>query len=358
MNFKDLTLKDLTAIVKELGKPAYAAKNMYKWVYKKRNNDFEQMTDIAKELRAYFSENYKISPLKIVKTEKAKDGCVKFLFELKDGQTIESVLIPKEDRTTVCVSTQVGCKMGCTFCCTSTQGFTRDLTPSEIVDQVMEINDYAKNTLGYETDDSGIRTITNIVFMGMGEPLDNVNAVIKAIEILSDDNALGFGLRKITVSTCGIIPKMFEFKEQCGAKLAISLNASNDEFRNRIMPINKTYKIKDLVTAMKKLPLKNQEFMTIEYIIFKGMNDSKNDAVELARLLKGLNVKVNLIPFNPHPGAPGFDAPDTQTLRDFYDYLAGVGVICNVRHSRGSDISAACGQLKSGTSGGTGKKGK
>ncbi|MCX6112876.1 MAG: 23S rRNA (adenine(2503)-C(2))-methyltransferase RlmN [Proteobacteria bacterium] len=347
MEFKDLTMKELTTIVAGFGKPAYSAKNIFKWIYKRRVEDFNQMTDIANELRSYFSQNYKISGLKIIETEKAKDGCIKFLFELKDGQTIESVLIPKEDRITVCVSTQVGCKMGCTFCCTAKQGFTRDLSTSEIVNQVMDINYYAKEQLGFKTDDSGFRTITNIVFMGMGEPLDNIEAVIKAVDILTDHNALAFGTRKITVSTCGLIPQMFEFKKRSGVKLAISLNAANDELRDKIMPINKTYKINELISSIKKLPLKSLEFITIEYILFRGLNDSKKDAETLAKLLKDLPVKVNLIPFNPHPGAPDFDAPDVKTLSDFYDYLASKGVICNVRHSRGTDISAACGQLKS-----------
>ena len=347
MEFKDLTLKELIDIIAKLGKPAYAAKNMFKWVYKRRVDDFSQMSDIAKELRSHFGQHYTISRLKIVEIEKAKDGCIKFLFELNDGQTIESVLIPKEDRTTVCVSTQVGCKMGCTFCCTAKQGFTRDLSTAEIVDQVLEINYYATEQLGLKTDDSGFRTITNIVFMGMGEPLDNMESVIKAVDILTDHNALAFGTRKITVSTCGLVPQMFEFKKRCGAKLAISLNASSDELRDKIMPINKKYNVEELVSSIKKLPLKTLEFITIEYILFKGLNDSRFHAEALTKLLHNQPVKINLIPFNPHPGAPGFDAPDNKTLSDFYDYLASKGVICNVRHSRGVDISAACGQLKS-----------
>lgn len=347
MEFKDLTLKELTEIVAGLGKPVYTAKNMFKWVYKKSATDFEQMSDVSKELRSYFSQNYTISGLKILETEKAKDGCVKFLFQLNDKETVESVIIPKEDRVTVCVSTQVGCKMACAFCCTATQGFKRNLSPSEIINQVIEINNYAKNELSFPTDDSGIRTVSNIVFMGMGEPMDNLDAVVKAIDILVDHNSLAFGTRKITVSTCGLIPQMFEFKERSGVKLAISLNAVDDELRDSIMPVNKTYKINELIGSIKKLPLKSLEFITIEYILFRGLNDSKKDAEKLVKLLKNQPVKVNLIPFNPHSSAPSFEAPSTKSLSDFYDYLAGHGVICNVRHSRGSDISAACGQLRS-----------
>ena len=347
MDFKDLDMKDLTEVVAKLGKPQYSAKNLFRWVYKKRVEDYALMSDISKELRAHLVENYSMENPKIITTEKSKDGCVKFLLALSDNETIESVLIPKEDRVTICVSTQVGCKMGCTFCCTATQGFTRDLKPSEIVNQVMVVNDYARDKLKYSVDDSGVRAITNIVFMGMGEPLDNLDAVTKAVDILSDHNGIAFGLRKITVSTCGLVPKMKDFKERCGAKLAISLNAADDVLRDRLMPVNRKYPLKALIDAMIRLPMKNQEFITIEYIVFGGLNDSVEDAEKLARLLKGRSVKVNLIPFNPHAGVSEFKRPSDKSMHDFYDYLAGKGVICNVRHSRGADISAACGQLRS-----------
>ncbi len=347
MDFKDLTLKELTEVVAKLGKPQYTAKNLFRWVYKRRVEDYSLMSDISKELREYLLSNYLIQVPKIVHTERSKDGTVKFLLELSDEQTIESVLIPKEDRTTICVSTQVGCKMGCKFCCTAAQGFMRSLNPSEIVNQVVVVNDFARKELKYQVDDSGIRAITNIVFMGMGEPLDNLDAVVKAIDILSDHNGLAFGLRKITVSTCGLVPMIKEFKSRCGAKIAISLNAADDALRNKIMPINRSYPVNSIIDAIVRLPLKSLEFITIEYIMFGGLNDSRDDAEKLAKLLKGKPVKVNLIPFNPYPGATEFKRPSDKTMHDFYDYLAGKGVICNVRHSRGADISAACGQLRS-----------
>jgi len=347
MDFKDLTLKELTDVVAKLGKPQYTAKNLFRWVYKRRVEDYSLMSDVAKELRESLLSNYKIENPKIIGTESSKDGTIKFLLELKDGETIESVLIPKEDRVTICVSTQVGCKMGCTFCCTATQGFTRNLSTSEIVNQVVVVNDYAREKLGYKVDDSGIRAISNIVFMGMGEPFDNLDAVVKAVDILSDHNGLAFGMRKITVSTCGVVPMIKEFKSRCGAKIAISLNAADDTLRNKLMPINKAYPIKAIIDAIVRLPLKNLEFITIEYIMFGGLNDSRGDAEKLAKLLKGRPVKVNLIPFNPFPGTTEFKRPSDKAMHDFYDYLAGVGVVCNVRHSRGADISAACGQLKS-----------
>jgi 23S rRNA (adenine2503-C2)-methyltransferase len=209
------------------------------------------------------------------------------------------------------------------------------------------VNDYAREKLGYAVDDSGIRAISNIVFMGMGEPLDNLDAVVDAVDILSDHNGLAFGMRKITVSTCGLVDKIPEFKKRCGAKLAISLNASDDKLRDQLMPINKAYSIKSLIDAIVRLPLKSLEFITIEYIMFGGLNDTAHDAEKLAKLLKGKPVKVNLIPFNTYSESSKFRRPSDKSMHDFYDYLAGKSVICNVRHSRGADISAACGQLKS-----------
>lgn len=347
MDIMNLSLNDLTKIVQEQGKPVYSAKNIYKWIYKRSVTDFASMTDISKELRKYFAEKYTLYTPKILKAEKSKDGCVKFLLELFDKETIESVLIPKEDRVTLCVSTQVGCKMGCSFCCTATQGFVRDLKASEIVSQVTLVNDYATKELNYKTDDSGVRAISNLVYMGMGEPLDNLEAVIKSIEILSDDNGMGFGLRKITVSTCGLIPKMEDFKRRSGARLAISLNAVDDELRNRLMPVNKKYSIDRLINCIKGMYIRPHDFITIEYIMFEGLNNTTKDAEKLAEYLEGLPVKVNLIPFNPHSGSEELKRPSDKSMYEFYDYLAGKGVICNVRHSRGLDIGGACGQLKS-----------
>jgi len=347
MYFQDFTLQELTEKVKEWKKSAYNAKNLYRWFYKKGVRDFSLMSDVAKELRERLAVEHPAYLIKTVETEKAKDGCVKFLFKLNDGETIESVLIPKEDRLTLCVSSQVGCRMACAFCCTAKQGLTRNLTSAEIVAQIEETNAYARDVLKYPVDDGGYRSVTNIVFMGMGEPLDNLDAVIDSIDIISDHNGLAFGLRKLTVSTCGIVPKILDFKSRCNAKLAVSLNAVTDELRNKIMPINKSFPLKDLVNLLKRLTPKKQDFVTIEYILFGGLNDSKKDALALAELLKGVNVKINLIPFNSNPLVPDFKSPTDKTLYSFYEALVEKGVVCNVRHSRGADISAACGQLKS-----------
>jgi 23S rRNA (adenine2503-C2)-methyltransferase len=338
-DFKTLNFKEFAEIIKSLDKPEYVAQNIYKWVYKRRVEDFDQMTDIAKKLREHLKENMIIPSVELLRKESSSDGTVKFLFRLSDGNTIESVYIPYEGRVTLCVSAQVGCKMGCAFCFTAQQGFIRSLTASEIINQVLAANDEAIR--------SGTREVSNVVFMGMGEPLDNIENVIKAVDILTEDNGLAFGSRKITVSTCGIIPKMIEFKEKCKAKLAISLNAADDKVRNNLMPVNKTYPLKSLISCIKKLSLRNYEFVTFEYILFAGINDSDEDAIALTRLIKGLPAKVNLIYFNPHPGAPGFSPPDAKRMFDFAQILLDRGIICRARESRGGDISAACGQLRS-----------
>jgi 23S rRNA (adenine2503-C2)-methyltransferase len=348
IDFKELSLKELSSIIKILNKPEYVAQNIYKWVYRKRIEDFSLMTDIAKQLRQHMQETMIIPKLELVQKEVSKDGTAKFLFRLSDGNTIEAVLIPYEGRVTLCVSSQVGCKMGCVFCFTAKQGFVRSLTASEIVNQVLMVNDIAVNELGYKIDENtGIRAITNIVFMGMGEPMDNLDNVIKSIDILTEEQGLAFGLRKITVSTCGIIPKMMEFKERSKVKLAVSLNASNEKKRNQLMPVNKSYPLKDLIRSIRELQLRNYEFVTFEYILFAGVNDTDEDALELVKLIKGLPAKVNLIYFNPHPGAPEFQPPGDKRMYDFAQLLLDRGIVCRSRESRGKDISAACGQLRS-----------
>lgn len=347
-DFKALSLSELSSIIKTLNKPEYVAQSIYKWVYRKRVESFSEMSDIAKQLRQYLTETMIISKLELLQKEISTDGTAKFLFRLEDGNTVESVLIPYEGRITLCVSSQVGCKMACAFCFTAKQGFVRSLTASEIVNQVLMVNDVAVKELGYKIDENtGIRAITNIVFMGMGEPMDNLDNVIKAIEILTEEQGLAFGLRKITVSTCGLIPKMIEFKERSKVKLAVSLNASNEKKRNLLMPVNKTYPLKDLIDAIRKLQLRNYEFVTFEYILFAGINDTDEDALELVKLIKGLPAKVNLIYFNPHPGAPEFQPPNAKRMFDFAQLLLDRGIICRARESRGKDISAACGQLRS-----------
>lgn len=346
-DFKNLRYEKLLEILADFNKPEYVAKNIYSWVYKRNISDFNQMTDIAKNLRSYFIENYELNYLKEAKREISRDKTVKFLFELKDSNTIESVLIPHDGRLTICISSQVGCKMGCTFCQTSKQGFLRNLETSEIVNQIHTVNKIALTELKFLPDDSEYRVITNIVFMGMGEPLDNMDNVIEAIDIVSNDNAYGFGKRKITVSTCGLANKMIEFKERCGAKLALSLNSVNDNFRDQIMPINQKFNIEKLIETINKLNLKTHDFVTIEYILFKGLNDSLKEAEILSKLLINLPIKVNLLYYNSHSDSNNFKSPSDADIFKFNELLNSKGIIARVRESRGKDISAACGQLKS-----------
>jgi len=345
MDFKNLTYDELCEILEKFNKPNYIAKNIYSWVYKRNISDFNLMTDIAKNLREYFSSNYSISFLKADKVLKSNDNTHKFLFKLEDNNFIESVLIPHEKRLTLCISSQVGCKMNCAFCKTGEDGFIRNLKVNEIVNQIHTVNYLASSELGFKTDDSNFRAITNLVFMGMGEPLDNIEAVIKAISIVNNDNAFGIGNRKITVSTCGIPFKMKEFKLKCSAKLALSLNASNDALRNKLMPINKTYNIKNLIDTIKSIDLKPHDFITIEYILFENLNSKKEDALELANLLKGLKVKVNLLKYNKVNSNDLLVSPSDNTVFKFNEILNSNNIITRIRESRGLDINAACGQL-------------
>jgi len=346
MDFKNLSYDELCVILEKFNKASYVAKNIYAWVYKRNICDFNSMTDIAKNLREYFSLNYNINFLKVDKVLKSTDNTHKFLFKLEDNNFIEAVLIPHESRLTLCISSQVGCKMNCLFCRTGKDGFIRNLKVSEIVNQIHTVNYLAVKELGFKTDDSNFRAITNLVFMGMGEPLDNMEAVIKAISIVNNDNALGIGNRKITVSTCGIPSKMKEFKIKCSAKLALSLNASNDILRNKLMPVNKTYNIKSIIDTIKSINLKPHDFITIEYILFENLNSKAEHALELVKLLKDLKIKVNLLKYNQIDNDDSFlRSPDDSTVFKFNEILNSRGIISRVRESRGLDINAACGQL-------------
>ena len=342
-----LSFDELLNFVESNGKRSFVAKNIWHWVYKKRIKSFKEMSNVSKELIAKLEERFSFSVLEILTHEKSKvDGTIKFLFKLADGNTIETVFIPQDTRYTLCVSSQVGCKMGCKFCKTGEMGFIRNLETSEIVEQVVFVDNYVRSNnicgLGTRKD----KAISNIVYMGMGEPLDNYDNVVKSVNILSDDNALGIGKRKITISTAGLVDKLPYLYKDTGVRIAISLNATNDTDRANIMPVNNSWTISDIVKTIRQLPLKRHEFITIEYVMFSGINDDILHAKELAKLLKGLKVKVNLIPYNSFKGS-SFKTPSDKALHDFYDILVKNGLVCNVRYSKGKDISAACGQLKS-----------
>lgn len=320
--------------IKEIGGKPYSAKQVLSWLYSKLINNIDDMTNLSKSLREKIKEDFYICSLDLLKEEISVDGTRKYLFALEDGQKIESVLIPDEKRSTLCVSTQVGCKFNCSFCFTAKMGFSRDLTADEIVNQIIILKQ------------NGHR-ITNVVFMGMGEPLDNYENVIKAVKIISSQWGLGISGSKITISTCGFIPGLKKLrKDKININLAISLNAAFDHIREKLMPINKKYPIKDLLNACWAIPMKPRKRITFEYVLIKGVNDSEKDARELASLMKREKCKINLLPFNKKPGSKiEYDAPDEKTVNKFHEYLISRNFSVFTRKQRGADISAACGQL-------------
>ena len=343
INLKQLQEKELHAFIARLGQSPYRAGQVINWIYIKFAASFDEMTDLPAALREELKKTAYISNVNLLKKQVSKDGTQKFLFELEDGKTIESVLIPDKNRLTLCISSQVGCAMGCKFCMTGRLGLKRNLMAYEIVDQVIAVSRIITGgTLKPAR-------ITNIVFMGMGEPLNNFDEVIEALRRLT--GIMDFSGQKITVSTAGIVPKISDLaKKGTGVNLAVSLNASTDEIRSKIMPVNKRYPIKELITACKRYPLSPRKRITFEYVLLKGMNDSKEDAVRLIKLLRGIKSKVNLIPYNPVPSI--MPLQDKKPLEGqvlfFQKILTDAGITAIIRKSKGQDILAACGQLKGG----------
>ncbi|MBQ9292802.1 MAG: 23S rRNA (adenine(2503)-C(2))-methyltransferase RlmN [Campylobacter sp.] len=345
-NILDFTLNELENEVS----PKFRAKQIYEWIYKKGVKNFDEMLNLPKELRANLSENFYLDPVKCAKCEESIDGSKKYLFELKDGKTIESVLLPMKEevadengkisrhaRYTICVSSQVGCKMGCAFCLTAKGGFVRNLTAGEIVGQILYIK--IANQIPYE------RRV-NVVYMGMGEPLDNLANVAKAVQILKENDGLAIAPRRQTISTSGLATQIKKLGEMdLGVLLAISLHAVTDELRAKLMPINKAYNIASVMDAVRNFPIDMRKRVMFEYLVMGGVNDSPGDAKTLVKLLHGIKAKVNLIYFNPHEGSP-YLRPSTENMIKFQDYLSRHGVTCTIRQSKGLDISAACGQLK------------
>ena len=345
-NLLDLSIEEL----KELVSPSFRATQIYEWVYKKNATEFSQMLNLPKDMRQDLAEKFYLDPLKCVKFEQSSDGSIKYLFELKDGLKIESVLLPMKEeisdedgkvsrhaRYTVCVSSQVGCKMGCAFCLTAKGGLVRNLTAGEIVGQILWIK--RENKIPYE------RRI-NVVYMGMGEPLDNLTNVSKAIKILALNEGLAISPRRQTVSTSGLGSQIKKLGEMdLGVLLAISLHAVTNELRSRLMPINKAYNIEAVMDAVRGFPIDMRKRVMFEYLVIKDLNDNVSDAKKLVKLLHGIKAKVNLIYFNPHEGSE-FGRPELTSMLKFQEYLRDHGVICTIRQSKGLDISAACGQLK------------
>jgi len=334
-NLKDMTLEELEIFISGLGKERYRARQIMAWLYRKRASSFQEMTTLSKALRQYLEENTHLHSPVPVKTMVSRDTTKKILFQLHDGHCVESVLIPGKTHWTVCVSTQVGCRMGCRFCLTGRQGFIRNLTPGEITGQLTVLQE--------ETPEGP--DIQNIVLMGMGEPLDNYDNVIKAIRILTSDHALGFSSRKVTLSTCGLAPMILRLGEDVCVNIAVSLNAANDATRNELMPINRKYPLKSILDACQNYPMPGRRMITFEYILIRDVNDSLNDARELVKLLRGTRCKLNLIAFNEFPGSQ-FKTPAPETVAAFQTYLAEHNYTAILRASKGCDILAACGQLR------------
>ncbi|HVM83142.1 MAG TPA: 23S rRNA (adenine(2503)-C(2))-methyltransferase RlmN [Candidatus Binatia bacterium] len=338
-----LSRAELTELMKEIGEPAFRARQLWHWIYHRGEIDFEKMTSLAKPFRAALAEHFTVGRPGISVDRQSIDGTRKWLLKFADGQEAESVHIPEEDRGTLCVSSQVGCTLTCKFCHTGTQRLVRNLAAGEIVGQVMN----ARDALGEWPSPQDGRLLSNIVMMGMGEPLYNYDNVAKALKIVMDHEGISISKRKITLSTAGVVPMIAKAGADLGVNLAISLHAVNDELRDRIVPINKKYPIAELMQACRDYPtLNNARRITFEYVMLKDVNDSPAEARALVRLIEGIPAKVNLIPFNPWPGAP-FERSTDAAIAKFAAIVFDAGYASPVRTPRGEDIMAACGQLKS-----------
>lgn len=334
-DIKSLTLNELTNEMNALGLPAYRAEQIFKWLHEKAVQSFDEMLNIPKNIRKSLTELYYISVATIEKKQiSCYDGTIKYLFRLNDGEFIESVLMDYHHGHTICISTQVGCKMGCTFCATGKSGFSRNLTPSEMLAQIQSAQK-----------DNNIR-ISNIVLMGMGEPLDNFDNVIKFLSLVSSNKGINIGMRHITLSTCGVVPKMYELaKLKLQITLSVSLHAPNDEIRSRTMPINNKYNVNELIKACRDYVKTTNRRITFEYAMIDGVNDSDECAEELAHLVKGMLCHINLIPVNNVNGT-AYQKSKKKRLVEFSNILEKNGVTATIRRTLGSDIDASCGQLR------------
>lgn len=339
-NLLGLNRQDMAAFLTALGEKPFRVSQLTKWIHQLNVSDFDQMTNISKALRAQLKEKACIEPLKVALDQLSSDGTRKWVMELTDKNRIETVFIPEQDRGTLCISSQVGCALDCSFCSTARQGFSRNLNVSEILSQV-----WLANRLLSEEKKPG-RKITNVVFMGMGEPLLNYENVIKSIDVMLDDFAYGLSKRRITVSTAGVVPALDKLAERHDVQLAISLHATRDDLRDELVPVNKKYNLEKLIAAchrfMQKRPARSR--LTIEYVMLAGVNDTQQHASELIKLLDGLPVLINLIPFNPFPGS-GYRTSSNNAVRRFQDVLMKASITTVIRKTRGDDIDAACGQL-------------
>ncbi len=340
-NLLGLDRATLKAYFTEIGEKPFRAQQVLQWIHQRGVSQFDAMTDLSKALRTKLEQVSRIQAPEVVEEQIASDGTRKWLLRLEDGNCIETVFIPEDDRGTLCVSSQVGCMLNCSFCSTARQGFNRNLEPQEIIGQLW----VAARALGQNTGSCDERVITNIVMMGMGEPLLNFDNVVQAMGIMLDDWAYGLSKRRITLSTAGVVPAIDRLREVLPVSLAVSLHAPNDELRNELVPINKKYPISELLAACKRYVAgDSRRRITFEYVMIDGLNDSLDHARQLVRCLSGVPAKINLIPFNPFPGSDYQRSPQNRIDR-FRDVLVRAGLITVTRKTRGDDIDAACGQL-------------
>lgn len=340
VNLLGLDREGLADFLTGLGEKPFRAAQVQKWIHQMGVSDFGEMTNLSKSLRARLAEHARVDVPTVIADRTASDGTRKWLLELDDGNAIETVFIPEDGRGTLCISSQVGCALECSFCATGYQGFNRNLSAAEIIAQVR----VAAEALGHDPRSSN-RVLTNVVLMGMGEPLLNFDNVVRAMEIMMDDNAYGLGRRRVTLSTSGVVPALYRLREVSNVSLAISLHAPNDELRDELVPLNQKYPIQELLEACRHyVEGEARRKITFEYVLIRGVNDAPEHARELARLLKGIPSKINLIPFNPFPDS-GYSAPDLSAVNDFRDRLIQAGYVTVTRKTRGDDIDAACGQL-------------
>lgn len=336
IDIKSFLKDELETNLTELGVEPYRTRQIFRWLYRFGVRSFDEMADIPVDLRQNLKENFHITHLKLADSRIShSDGTAKYLFKLEDKNTIEAVFLPETKRNTVCLSSQVGCKYACTFCASAPFGFVRNLTPSEILDQVISIKkEHPKET------------VTNLVFMGIGEPLDNYENVLKAIRIFNDEDSFNIGARKMTISTCGLVPGIERLKEEgMQVELSVSLHAADDKTRSKLIPINKIYPIGDLMKACRDYVDKTNRIITFEYVLIKGMNASHEDAVRLAMLLRTIKCKVNVISYN-QIAAKDYGCPSTSEVKAFVKTLKSNGINATHRKSRGEDIDAGCGQLR------------
>ena len=343
VNLLDFDLEGLAAFCDSLGEKRFRAVQLYRWLHQKGQADFEQMSDLAKSLRHKLAGAAEVRGLRLISEHTSTDGTVKWLFDVGAGDAVETVFIPEADRGTLCVSSQAGCAVGCRFCSTGHQGFSRNLSTGEIVFQLWFAEHRLRRTLGLQ---DGQRAIDNVVMMGMGEPLQNYAALVPALRTMLSDHAYGLSRRRVTVSTSGVVPMIDRLRDDCPVALAVSLHAPSDALRDNLVPLNRKYPIDELLEACRRyLEKAPRDFVTFEYCMLDGVNDSPEHALELARLVKNrIACKLNLIPFNPFP-ASGLLRSSPERVQAFAQVLQAAGIVTTVRKTRGEDIDAACGQL-------------